>query len=257
MRGGATCTRRPPGLVGCAGMWRRLVARPLWERKVVGSNPAIPTGCPAATTGAAPTLARGATAHWARAAPAHLGPRSSDGQRRGRARARSGREQPRGARWRLSPAPGRRRSRGRREGSGQRHHRRAAGSRCPARGDAAGRQRRHLGVAARVRRGAHRTGQQRRLRGLDGRHRTGLRQLGAQLDLSDVHVPGDADRGHRDRRRLTDPGHRRHGPRAGVRTDRGPRRRARAPSLPPAATGDRHARGWFRGRDRARRASRH
>src|SRR6478736_5173264 len=29
------------------GMWRRLVARPLWERKVVGSNPAIPTPAPA------------------------------------------------------------------------------------------------------------------------------------------------------------------------------------------------------------------
>lgn len=24
-------------------MWRSLVARPLWERKVVGSNPATPT----------------------------------------------------------------------------------------------------------------------------------------------------------------------------------------------------------------------
>src|SRR5450756_2739697 len=27
-------------------MWRSLVARPLWERKVVGSNPAIPTEDP-------------------------------------------------------------------------------------------------------------------------------------------------------------------------------------------------------------------
>lgn len=25
------------------GVWRSLVARPLWERKVVGSNPATPT----------------------------------------------------------------------------------------------------------------------------------------------------------------------------------------------------------------------
>jgi hypothetical protein len=31
------------GAMTINGMWRSLVARPLWERKVVGSNPAIPT----------------------------------------------------------------------------------------------------------------------------------------------------------------------------------------------------------------------
>lgn len=30
--------------VGGTGVWRRLVARPLWERKAAGSNPATPTG---------------------------------------------------------------------------------------------------------------------------------------------------------------------------------------------------------------------
>ncbi len=33
------------------GMWRNLVARQLWELKVVGSNPAIPTICPCDETG--------------------------------------------------------------------------------------------------------------------------------------------------------------------------------------------------------------
>src|SRR5450830_2179172 len=32
-------------------MWRSLVARPLWERKVVGSNPAIPTNLTSPTRG--------------------------------------------------------------------------------------------------------------------------------------------------------------------------------------------------------------
>lgn len=31
------------------GVWRSLVARPLWERKVVGSNPATPTTSTART----------------------------------------------------------------------------------------------------------------------------------------------------------------------------------------------------------------
>lgn len=31
------------------GVWRSLVARPLWERKVVGSNPATPTTSTAST----------------------------------------------------------------------------------------------------------------------------------------------------------------------------------------------------------------
>src|SRR5882757_4537589 len=33
------------------GVWRSLVARPLWERKVVGSNPATPTSSPTAGQG--------------------------------------------------------------------------------------------------------------------------------------------------------------------------------------------------------------
>jgi hypothetical protein len=36
----------PPGMYPTCrtnGVWRSLVARPLWERKVVGSNPATPT----------------------------------------------------------------------------------------------------------------------------------------------------------------------------------------------------------------------
>jgi hypothetical protein len=33
------------------GMWRNLVARQLWELKVAGSNPAIPTICPCDETG--------------------------------------------------------------------------------------------------------------------------------------------------------------------------------------------------------------
>ncbi len=37
------------------GVWRSLVARPLWERKVVGSNPATPTN---STTGIALTSSR-------------------------------------------------------------------------------------------------------------------------------------------------------------------------------------------------------
>ena len=32
-------------------MWRNLVARQLWELKVAGSNPAIPTICPCDETG--------------------------------------------------------------------------------------------------------------------------------------------------------------------------------------------------------------
>lgn len=32
-------------------MWRNLVARQLWELKVVGSNPTIPTICPCDETG--------------------------------------------------------------------------------------------------------------------------------------------------------------------------------------------------------------
>ncbi len=32
-----------PQLRGSGGVWRRLVARPLWERKVAGSNPTTPT----------------------------------------------------------------------------------------------------------------------------------------------------------------------------------------------------------------------
>ena len=41
---GAAPRRRPspPGDVSI-GVWRRLVARPLWERKVAGSNPVTPT----------------------------------------------------------------------------------------------------------------------------------------------------------------------------------------------------------------------
>src|SRR5690606_31199853 len=39
------------GPAGAAGMWRSLVARPLWERKVAGSSPAIPTS-PAAVDSA-------------------------------------------------------------------------------------------------------------------------------------------------------------------------------------------------------------
>lgn len=37
------------------GVWRSLVARPLWERKVVGSNPATPTS---STSGSAPAAFR-------------------------------------------------------------------------------------------------------------------------------------------------------------------------------------------------------
>jgi hypothetical protein len=38
------CTLHFAALVsGASGVWRSLVARPLWERKVVGSNPATPT----------------------------------------------------------------------------------------------------------------------------------------------------------------------------------------------------------------------
>src|SRR5690606_39316856 len=51
----------PPG-AAVRGVWRRLVARPLWERKVAGSNPVTPTfaRCP---TGAAGRRRRPGPAH--------------------------------------------------------------------------------------------------------------------------------------------------------------------------------------------------
>ena len=54
------------------GMWRSLVARPLWERKVVGSNPAIPTERPPTAAGriVGPARARTRDPRTATASPA-------------------------------------------------------------------------------------------------------------------------------------------------------------------------------------------
>ena len=94
-----------------------------------------------------------------------------------------------------------------------------------------------VGLAGRVRGRRGDARQQRRRRRVGAGRPAVLRRQRAQLDLPVLHVAGDPHRRHRDRARLADPRHRRHGARAGVRCDRGARGRPRAASAAAARRG--------------------
>ena len=221
---------------GARGVWRRLVARPLWERKVVGSNPATPTRCCARAAGgterlprigAAPGRHTGRVLHLQISVPAALTAGVVEVLERAPAVSSlavldGASRRPAGdvvladiAREAANDVLDELLELGvQREGTVQI--------------EPVG----HVGVPVRLRRRATGPGQQRRRGGVGRGHAARLRRFRAELDVPELHVPGHHARRHRHRPRLPDPGHRRHDPRTGVR----PGRRARGGPGPRAGT---------------------